>query len=65
MGDHRADYVRPGLGDWRELRLRRAFAPEIERFSERAPVLAEGFRNLRDSVIRHAERQGPRDNGVR
>ena len=65
MGDHRADYARPDLTDWRELRLRRAFAPEIERFSERAPVLAERFRNLRDAVIRHAERQGRRDNRVR
>ena len=64
MGDHRADYARPTLTDWRVLRLRRAFAPEIERFSERAPVLAEGFRNLRDSLIKHAA-EGPRDNGVR
>ena len=62
MGDHRADYVRPGLGDWRELRLRRAFAPEIERFSQRAPGLAEKFRSLRDVVIKHAERQGQQRN---
>ena len=31
------------MADWRELRLRRAFAPEIARFSKRAPELAEGI----------------------
>ena len=61
MGDHRADYARPTSRDWRELRLRRAFAPEIERFSERAPGLAEKFRSLRDVVILHAA-EGRRDN---
>ena len=60
-GEHRPDYARPTLADWRELRLRRAFAPEIERFSERAPGLAERFISLRDAVIRHAA-DGRRDN---
>ena len=67
-GEHRADYARPTMADWRALRLRRAlrraFAPEIERVLERAPGLAERFRSLRDTVIRHAaERQGQRDRG--
>ena len=57
-GVDRPDYARPTMADWRELRLRRAFAPEIARFSERAPGLSEQFRSLRDTVIRHAERQG-------
>ena len=61
-GDHRPDYARPRSGDWRALRLRRAFAPEIARFSKRAPELSERFRALRDSVILHASRPDPRDN---
>ena len=61
MGEHRPDYARPTVADWRELRLRRAFAPEIERFSKRAPELSERFRALRDSVILHASRPDPRD----
>ena len=59
-GELHPDYARPTLADWRELRLRRAFAPEIERFSERAPGLSEKFRSLRDAAIRHAA-EGRRD----
>ena len=61
MGEHRPDYARPTVADWRELRLRRAFAPEIARFSKRAPGLSEMFRSLRDAAIRHAA-EGRRDN---
>ena len=43
---------------------RRAFAPEIERFSKRAPGLAEKFRSLRDAAIRHAERKGQQRNST-
>ena len=63
-GEHRPDYARPTMADWRELRLRRAFAPEIERFSKRAPWLAEKFRTLLDVAIKHAERQGRERNST-